>query len=54
MRYDITPGVSAKFQWDYFYDFKGTSGPFEDSEAALNGDSFDKVNIYTFIIDAVF
>ena len=54
VRFDITPGISAKFQWDYFYDFKGTPGPFEESESFVNGDSFDQVNIYTFLIDAVF
>ena len=54
VRFDITPGISAKFQWDYFYDFKGTSGPFEEAESIVDGDSFDQVNIYTFLIDAVF
>jgi hypothetical protein len=54
LRYDIVPGVSAKFQWDHFYDFKGTPGPFSDADAWLQGNSFDKVNIYTFLIDAVF
>jgi hypothetical protein len=54
LRYDVIPGVAAKFEWNYYYDFKGTSGPFENADAFVNGDSFDAVNSYTFLIDAVF
>ena len=54
LRYEITPGIAAKLEWNYFYDFKGTSGPFENADAFVNGESFDSVNIYTFLIDAVF
>ena len=53
-RYDITPGVAAKLEWNYFYDFKGTAGPFDEADAFVNGETFDSVNIYTFLIDAVF
>ena len=54
LRYEITPGVAAKLEVNHFYDFKGTSGPFEVSDAFVNGDPLDAVDIYTFLIDAVF
>ncbi len=54
LRYDISPGVDFKLEWNHYYDFKGTSGPFENADAFVDGESFDKVNVYTFLIDAVF
>ncbi|WP_101757411.1 hypothetical protein [Oceanicoccus sp. KOV_DT_Chl] len=54
LRYDITPGIAAKLEWNHFYDFKGTSGPFESPDAFVSGESFDAVDVYTFLIDAVF
>ena len=54
VRYDLTPGVAAKFEWNQFYDFKGTAGPFENADAFVRGESFDRVDMYTFLIDAVF
>lgn len=54
MRYEIATGISAKLEWNHFYDFKGTVGPFEDADAAFGDGSFDKVDVYTFLIDAVF
>lgn len=54
LRYDIVPGVAAKLEWNHFYDFKGTAGPFEDADAASDGGTFDASNLYTFLIDVVF
>lgn len=53
-RYDIHPGVSLKLQWDHFYDFEGTAGPFDQADLIRKGGRFDDVNIYSFVIDAVF
>jgi opacity protein-like surface antigen len=54
LRYDITPGITAKLEWNHFYDFEGTTGPFENAEVFSLGRQLDEVDIYTFLIDAVF
>ena len=53
VRYDLTPGIAAKLEWNYFYDFKGTTGPFQPAGGA-NSDGIDSADIYTLLIDAVF
>lgn len=54
VRYDVHSGVALKLQWDRFYDFEGTAGPFDQAVLIRQGDRFDDVNIYSFVIDAVF
>lgn len=54
LRYDVSPGVAAKLEWNQFYDLKGSSGPFPDAPTFVDGDSFDSIDTFTFLIDAVF
>lgn len=54
LRYDLSPGVAAKLEWNQFYDLKGSSGPFPDAPTFIDGDSFDSIDTFTFLIDAVF
>ena len=54
LRYDIVPGISAKIEWNHIYDLEGTTGPFEIHDEILRERDLDAVDIYTFLIDAVF
>lgn len=54
VRYDIHPKIALKFEWNQASEFNGTTGQFSRDEDSETATIDDKVNIVSFVVDAIF